>query len=232
MSLSPDALAALTRAGFSRRKFLQRSGALVVSFCAVDLLPPPTQALTSDPNGIGFAQGPFDAQGGPFGTQDAGVARQLDSWIAIGADGRVTGYTGKAELGQGMLTAQMQLIAEELSVPLARVTLVQCDTSITPDQGTTSGSQSTPTKFFLMTSLTKPGKLRTDDSSAPASVAPTAGGRTTQPCSMPGTRTLCTYSNWPVTIAGISTRGTGVPSTIHSPAGLRSALVLSARPNF
>ena len=38
-------------------------------------------------------------------------------------------------------------IAEELSVPVSRVTLVQCDTSLTPDQGTTSGSQSHPTNF-------------------------------------------------------------------------------------
>src|SRR5213078_4813956 len=55
--------------------------------------------------------------------------------------------TGKCELGQGIYTAQMQLIAEELSVPIDRVTLIQCDTASTPDQGTTSGSQSTPTNF-------------------------------------------------------------------------------------
>jgi CO/xanthine dehydrogenase Mo-binding subunit len=59
----------------------------------------------------------------------------------------VTAHTGKCELGQGMQTAQMQLVAEELSVPLDRVTLIQCDTSVTPDQGTTSGSQSTPVNF-------------------------------------------------------------------------------------
>ena len=46
-----------------------------------------------------------------------------------------------------MLTAQTQLVAEELSVPLDRVTLIQCDTAVCPDQGTTSGSQSTPTNF-------------------------------------------------------------------------------------
>jgi CO/xanthine dehydrogenase Mo-binding subunit len=72
---------------------------------------------------------------------------QLDSWIAIGEDGRVTAYTGKCELGQGLRTAQMQLIAEELVVPLDRITLIQCDTERTPDQGTTSGSQSHPTNF-------------------------------------------------------------------------------------
>ena len=74
-------------------------------------------------------------------------ARQLDSWIAIAADGSVTAYTGKCELGQGMSTAQTQLVAEELSVPFDRVKLIQCDTALTPDQGTTSGSQSHPTNF-------------------------------------------------------------------------------------
>src|SRR5262249_39033885 len=84
---------------------------------------------------------------GPFGTQDQRVARQLDSWLAIGTDGRVTAYTGKCELGQGIYTAQTQPVAEELSVPVARIMLIQCDTSVAPDQGTTSGSQSTPTNF-------------------------------------------------------------------------------------
>src|SRR5678816_1122611 len=44
-------------------------------------------------------------------------------------------------------TAQTQLVAEELSVPFDRVKLIQCDTALTPDQGTTSGAQSHPTNF-------------------------------------------------------------------------------------
>ena len=71
----------------------------------------------------------------------------LDAWIAITADGRVLAYTGKCELGQGLFTAQVQLVAEELDVPLARVTLTMCDTAVTPDQGTTSGAQSHPANF-------------------------------------------------------------------------------------
>jgi CO/xanthine dehydrogenase Mo-binding subunit len=114
----------------SRREFLKSSGALIVSFSSA-------ATLADD---LAFAQG-------PFGTQDQRVARQLDSWLAIGADGRVTAYTGKCELGQGIYTVQLQLVAEELSVPLSRVSLIQCDTSVAPDQGTTSGSQSTPTNF-------------------------------------------------------------------------------------
>ena len=68
-------------------------------------------------------------------------------WIAIAADGRVLAYTGKCELGQGLFTAQVQLVAEELDVPLSRVTLTMCDTAVTPDQGTTSGAQSHPANF-------------------------------------------------------------------------------------
>ena len=60
---------------------------------------------------------------------------------------RVTAYTGKCELGQGLFTAQTQLVAEELSVPINRVRLIQCDTGVTPDQGTTSGAGSHPANF-------------------------------------------------------------------------------------
>ena len=128
--MTPDAVDALARAGLSRRDFLKTSGALVVSFSAAAVM---EQAAVAQ---------------GPFGTRASHVdPKQLDSWIAIAADGTVTAYTGKCELGQGMLTAQTQLVAEELSVPMDRVTLIQCDTAVCPDQGTTSGSQSTPTNF-------------------------------------------------------------------------------------
>ena len=131
-SLTADALAALGSAGFSRRRFLKGSGALIVGFSAA--------ATVADT--LGWAPRSASAQG----INGAG-SNQLDSWIAIAADGRVTAYTGKCELGHGLYTAQMQLIAEELSVPFSRVTLIQCDTALTPDQGTTSGAQSHPTNF-------------------------------------------------------------------------------------
>jgi nicotinate dehydrogenase subunit B len=118
------------QAGLSRRDFLKTSGALVVSFSAISALEP-----------LGLAQGPFDTH-----ASHVDPAR-LDSWIAVNADGTVTAYTGKCDLGQGMQTAQMQLVAEEIAVPFERVHLIQCDTEVCPDQGTTSGSQSTPTNF-------------------------------------------------------------------------------------
>src|SRR5580692_6807818 len=104
----------------NRREFLQASGALIVSFR-------------------------LSAQQGPI--QGTPPLDQVDSWLAIGADGSITAYTGKEELGQGISTAQIQLVAEELCVPFERVKLIYCDTSMTPDQGVTSGSQSSPTNF-------------------------------------------------------------------------------------
>jgi CO/xanthine dehydrogenase Mo-binding subunit len=85
---------------------------------------------------------------GPFDTHQSHVdPSRLDSWLAVHADGSITAHTGKCDFGQGMLTAQTQLVAEEMCVAFSRVKMIQCDTDITPDQGTTSGSQSTPTNF-------------------------------------------------------------------------------------
>jgi nicotinate dehydrogenase subunit B len=131
-ALAPEARAALREAGFSRRAFLQGAGALIVTFSASGIV------------GTAFGQGR-----GRGGAVDPTLPnpQQLDSWLAIDANGAVTAYTGKVELGQGISTAQMQLVAEELSVPFERVTLIYGDTSMTPDQGVTSGSQSHPTNF-------------------------------------------------------------------------------------
>ena len=130
MRITREAVDAARRAGFSRRDFLKGAGILVVAY---------SSARGSEP--ILLGQGPFDTHASHVDP------KQLDSWIAVSSDGAVTAFTGKCELGQGMLTAQTQLVAEELSVPLARVRLVQCDTDRCPDQGTTSGSQSTPSNF-------------------------------------------------------------------------------------
>ena len=130
LAMTPDASAALAREGFSRRHFLKGSGALIVGFSMAGVAG--TLGLAPD---AAFAQAPPDRR------------TQLDSWIAIAADGTVIAYTGKCELGQGLFTAQTQLVAEELGVPLNRVRLIQCDTSITPDQGTTSGAGSHPANF-------------------------------------------------------------------------------------
>ena len=124
-TMTPDALAALEKAGSSRRDFLRSAGVMIIGF-----------SMT----GRG---GKLAAQSPPASVD----ANQVDSWIAIAADETVTGYSGKCEFGQGFQTVQYQLIAEELSVPLDRITLIFCDTNITPDQGVTSGSQSHIAEF-------------------------------------------------------------------------------------
>lgn len=129
MRLTADAGAALEQTRVSRRAVLKGSAGLVVAF-----------STTAVATRFGLAPRAALAQGG------AG-SEELDAWLAVDTTGHVTAYTGKCELGQGIYTAQVQLIAEELSVPLDAVTLIQCDTARTPDQGTTSGSQSHPTNF-------------------------------------------------------------------------------------
>ena len=57
-------------------------------------------------------------------------------------DGRITVYSGKVDLGTGVRTALTQIVADELNVPLDRVTVIQGDTLLTPDQGPTFGSLS------------------------------------------------------------------------------------------
>jgi CO/xanthine dehydrogenase Mo-binding subunit len=66
----------------------------------------------------------------------------LDSWIRIDADGSITVFTGKAELGQGFKTAFQQISAEELDVPFESLKVVTADTRFTANEGYTSGSNS------------------------------------------------------------------------------------------
>jgi len=127
-SMTPDSYAALRSAGPSRRNFLKSAGVMIVGF---SLAGTGKKLAAQDPRN-------------PTGLVDA---TQVDSWIAISADESVTAYSGKCEFGQGFSTVQAQLVAEELYVPLSRVTVIFCDTGITPDQGVTSGSQSHIAEF-------------------------------------------------------------------------------------
>jgi CO/xanthine dehydrogenase Mo-binding subunit len=120
--MTRDALAALDRRGF-----LKSAGALIVGFS--------------------MSGGEACAQFGNSSIPGSPPNAELDSWIAIAPDGAITAYSGKEELGQGIATAQQQLVAEELSVPFDRVKLIYCDTALTPDQAYTSGSQSHPANF-------------------------------------------------------------------------------------
>lgn len=105
----------------SRRAVLGGMGALIVQFA----LPP-----------FALAQAPNPLPG------SLKTAPRLDAWLRIAADGRVTIFTGKSELGQGIKTALIQVAAEQLDIAPASVTLVTSDTDRTPSEGYTAGSQS------------------------------------------------------------------------------------------
>ncbi len=100
----------------NRREFIVTGGALIVSFA----LPASAQKLP----------GSLDKEA------------LLDAWLRVGADGRITVFTGKAELGQGIKTAILQIAAEQLAVEMNAIELVTADTARTPNEGYTAGSNS------------------------------------------------------------------------------------------
>jgi len=101
----------------SRRDLIKSGGALVVSFSLRTRVLAQTTASVK----------PVDP-------------KEVDSFLAFHADGSVTVYTGKVDLGTGLRVAIRQMAAEELGVPVDKVTLVEGDTGLTPDQGSTGGS--------------------------------------------------------------------------------------------
>src|SRR6266581_2297662 len=73
------------------------------------------------------------------------LPKDISAWLHIGEDGSVTGFTGKAEIGQNIRTELAQTIADELRVPFESVRMVMADTALTPFDAGTFGSRTTPT---------------------------------------------------------------------------------------
>ena len=67
---------------------------------------------------------------------------QLHRWIQFNPEGTVTVRSGKVEIGQGIVSAIAQIAAEELDVSYARIRTLPVDTSVSPNEGSTSGSRS------------------------------------------------------------------------------------------
>ena len=111
-----------------RRKVLAGGGALIVSFSLTGTFAQDQAAPAPPP-----PSPPGSLKTSPY----------LDSWIRIDADNTITVFTGKAELGQGFKTAFQQIAAEELDVPFASLKVVTADTKLTPNEGYSSGSNST-----------------------------------------------------------------------------------------
>jgi isoquinoline 1-oxidoreductase len=111
--------------GFTRRSFMQVLGAGVVIF---------TLASSDD------AQ---ERRGG--GRRGGGGApAKLDARLHIDANGVVTVLTGKVEAGQGSRAQITQAAAEELGLAVEQLRLLMADTAMTPDDGMTAGSRTTP----------------------------------------------------------------------------------------
>jgi nicotinate dehydrogenase subunit B len=111
-----------------RRRVLAGGGALIVSFSL-------SGAFAQD-------QAPAVAPPAPKPPGSLATTPSLDAWIRIDADGSITAFTGKVELGQGFKTAFQQIAAEELDVAFAAVRVVTADTRRTANEGYTSGSHS------------------------------------------------------------------------------------------
>jgi CO/xanthine dehydrogenase Mo-binding subunit len=107
----------------TRRSLLGTGGALVVAFATRPALAQAGHAPSKLPGSLS-------------------VEQHLSGWVQIAPDGAVTVFTGKAELGQGIRTALMQIAAEQLDLTPAQITLVTPDTARTPDEGYTAGSHS------------------------------------------------------------------------------------------
>jgi nicotinate dehydrogenase subunit B len=72
------------------------------------------------------------------------MPQEVSAWLHIGQDGAIAVYTGKVEVGQNSRTSLTQAACEELHVEPAAVRMVMGDTSLTPFDGGTVGSQTTP----------------------------------------------------------------------------------------
>ena len=82
---------------------------------------------------------------GPHGFHNEELPKEIGAWLHIGEDGTVTGFAGKAEIGQNVRTSLAQTIADELGVAFASVRMVLADTALTPFDAGTFGSRTTPT---------------------------------------------------------------------------------------
>ncbi len=105
-----------------RRQLLKAAGGLVVGFTLRDAFP----LLAQQPAGV-VARPTLDP-------------KEVDSALAIHADGSVTVFTSRVDVGTGMRIAIAQMAAEELGVATNRVTVVDGDTATCPNTGGTGGS--------------------------------------------------------------------------------------------
>jgi len=108
----------------SRRSFLAAGGVLVVGLGLDGVGRASAQTVAGADRFLGKSLAP-----------DA-----VDSFLAVHADGSVTLFVGKVDIGTGGRIAMRQIVGEELDVPLERIAMIEGDTALTPNQGATAGS--------------------------------------------------------------------------------------------
>ena len=112
-----------SEASFSRRRFIRLVGGGIVVLFNADL----SDLLGQE-------------------TRTRGYPTDFNAYLRIAGDGRVTVYSGKIEMGQGIVTSLAQMAADELGVALASIDMVMGDTALCPFDNGTYGSMST--RFF------------------------------------------------------------------------------------
>jgi len=112
-----------SEASFSRRRFIRLVGGGIIILFNADL----SDLLGQE-------------------TRTRGYPTDFNAYLRIEGDGRVTVYSGKIEMGQGVVTSLAQMAADELGVPLASIDMVMGDTALCPFDNGTYGSMST--RFF------------------------------------------------------------------------------------
>lgn len=125
--LGPDCLEETAVARLDRREFIKRTGGGILIFFA-------------------FRDAALLSQEAPGRVARPSLPTDFNAFLRIGADGRIACYTGKIEMGQGVVTSLAQMLADELSVSLEAVDMVMGDTDLCPWDMGTFGSMTT--RFF------------------------------------------------------------------------------------
>lgn len=95
-------------------------------------------------SGLAIAFSTYRSVAGTLGDAIKLPEEQVGAWIHVSESGKVTIYTGKAEVGQNIRTSLAQIVAEELHVPMEKIDMILGDTELTPYDRGTFGSRSIP----------------------------------------------------------------------------------------
>lgn len=117
-----QASAATPRQGMPRRDFFKLVGGGIIVF---------------------FMPGCKNEKGAPAAPAERSLTKDYNAFLLVGGDGTISCFTGKIEMGQGIITSLVQTMADELNVPMEKIRIVMGDTDLCPWDGGTWGSMTT-----------------------------------------------------------------------------------------